>query len=71
MENLIIKYPRKEGLNTSRPPLWKAKQCRKYKGNPIWRGRGWSEGYVWVCVCVQQQCLSLFKRKDIVMEIRV
>lgn len=67
MENLIIKYPRKECLNTSRPPLRRQRQCREHTGNPRLGGRG-EVGSICGCVYVSNSGIFHFcKKKDTVM----
>lgn len=63
MENLIIKYPERGVKYIQASPL-KAEAMQRMHRNPhLEGGRGWGEGYVWVCVCVQQQCLSLLQKE--------
>ena len=64
MENLIIKYPRKKGLNTSRPPLWRQRQCRERTGNPHLGGQrvGWGV-CVGVCMCPTARSFTFAKGK--------
>ena len=62
MENLIIKYPRKECLNTSRPPLRRQRQCREHIGNPRLGGRG-EVGSICGCVYVSNSDIFHFRKK--------